>query len=79
MTRPAPKIAAELRAMSSGLVPYAEKQLMQEAADRIDALVEDMQHARQGLFRCHLCGQYAHPVNHHDDCAPCAKAQYGDE
>ena len=50
-----------------------------EARDgEVKRLIEDLKQARQGLFRCGLCGQYDHPVNHHNDCAGCARAQYGD-
>jgi len=31
-----------------------------------------------GYRRCGLCGWWERPVNHHDDCLICAKAQYGD-
>jgi transposase InsO family protein len=52
MTRPAPVIAAELRATASGLVPYAESRLMQEAADRLDALTDALAQARREV--CNL-------------------------
>ena len=31
-----------------------------------------------GYRRCGLCGCWERPVNHHDDCLICAKAQYVD-
>ena len=33
----------------------------------------------KGYRLCGLCGCWDTPVNHHDDCFICAKAQYGDE
>lgn len=32
-----------------------------------------------GYRKCGLCDCWGKPVNHHDDCSICAKAQYGDE
>lgn len=33
----------------------------------------------EGMRECGLCGCWDRPVNHHNDCLICAKAQYGDE
>lgn len=33
----------------------------------------------EGMRRCGLCSCWDWPVNHHNDCSGCAKAQYGDE
>lgn len=40
---------------------------------------EEEQNFNRGLRKCGLCGCWDWPVNHHDDCSICSKAQYGDE
>ena len=78
MTRPAPVISAELRATASGLVPYAESRLMQEAADRLDALTDALAQARRGLFRCVFCGEFSRLGNDSDRRAACKGGSHGD-
>jgi len=40
--------------------------------------IEDLEGEKQGLKRCTLCGLIRTPVNCHNDCYGCSKAQYGD-
>ena len=56
--------------------------IFRRAYEHIVALerkVEELEGEKIGLKRCGLCGCMDSPVNHHNDCYSCAKAQYGDE
>lgn len=51
--------------------------------DHGDKLVKSIEQLEKkmhdkGMRRCGLCGCWDRPVNHHNDCSVCARAQYGD-
>lgn len=54
---------------------FKELKASRELAEKLKKEVELL---TMGYAKCGLCGQYDFPVNHHNDCAGCAQAQYGD-
>jgi len=55
---------------------FQELKSSRELAER---LKNEIKLLNEGYAKCQLCGRYDIPVNRHNDCAGCARDQYGDE